>query len=120
MYIELKTGYGHNGPASIGRVKFSKSGRTIYFNSKAFKKYKGISGNYYDAETHEEYWISGVKENGSDRHWAGSGKILIDRKIVDEYLQITDQDTLDLKRFEVIDIPDEYPISRINQLENKR
>jgi hypothetical protein len=31
MYIELKTGYQDNGPAWIGRVKFSKTGQTIYF-----------------------------------------------------------------------------------------
>jgi len=28
MYIELKTGYQDNGPAWIGRVEFSQSGRT--------------------------------------------------------------------------------------------
>jgi len=33
LYIELKTGYSDNGPAWIGRVRYSKSGRTIYFNN---------------------------------------------------------------------------------------
>jgi hypothetical protein len=32
-YIELKTGYSDYGPAWIGRVKKSKSGKTIYFFS---------------------------------------------------------------------------------------
>jgi len=36
-YIELKTG-NDNGPAWIGKVKLSKTGRTIYFNDKAFRK----------------------------------------------------------------------------------
>ncbi len=33
-YIELKTGYNDNGPAWIGRVKLSGSGKTIYFNGR--------------------------------------------------------------------------------------
>ncbi|MCL2563386.1 MAG: hypothetical protein FWE08_05050 [Oscillospiraceae bacterium] len=61
-YIELKTGYADNGPAWIGKVKLSKSGNTVYFNDKAFRKCQGISGNYYDVETLEEYWISGIKK----------------------------------------------------------
>ena len=32
-YIELKTGYADNGPAWIGNVKESKTGKTIYFNN---------------------------------------------------------------------------------------
>ena len=36
-YIELKTGYADNGPAWIGKVEFSKSGKTMYFNNHAFK-----------------------------------------------------------------------------------
>lgn len=35
MYIELKTGYSDNGPAWIGMVEFSKSGKTVYFDNKA-------------------------------------------------------------------------------------
>jgi len=36
--------------------------------------------NYYDLENRESYWISGVKKNGEDRHWAGGGKIKIEKK----------------------------------------
>jgi hypothetical protein len=36
-YIELKPGYSDNGPAWIGKVEFSKSGKTVYFNGHAFK-----------------------------------------------------------------------------------
>ena len=80
-YIELKTGYNDNGPTWIGNVKESKSGKTIYFNDHAFQKYHGAFSNYIDIETGDEYWISHVKKNGEDRHWAGSGKITIDRKV---------------------------------------
>ena len=84
-YIELKTGYNDNGPAWIGKVKLSKSGQTIYFNDKAFKKCHGVYANYYDIETGDEYWISNVKKDGTDRHWAGSGKITVDKNIISEY-----------------------------------
>ncbi len=61
MYVELKSGFNDNGPAWIGKVAYSKSDRTIYSNGKAFKKGSGISGNYRDLETGDEYWISCLK-----------------------------------------------------------
>tara|TARA_R110002124_G_scaffold174214_2_gene341804 strand:+ start:1450 stop:1836 length:387 start_codon:yes stop_codon:yes gene_type:complete len=105
-YIELKSGFGDNGPAWIGIAEFSKSGRTVYFNGKALKnsKARGISGNYYDVENGDEYRISGIKKNGTDRHWAGGGKIMIDRKVVDLYLSLVDFNVLDKNRFELIDV----------------
>jgi hypothetical protein len=101
-YIELKSGYSDNGPAWIGKVEFSKSGKTMYFNGKAFKG--NAHGLCYDIETHDTYWISGIKRNGQDRHWAGNGKIFIDRTIVDEYLQLVDFDELDHKKYILTDI----------------
>ncbi len=72
-YIEQKTGYADNGPAWIARVTLSKSGQTIYFNGKALKRKRsgGGSGNYFEIGTGEEYWVSGVKKRGVNRHWAG-------------------------------------------------
>lgn len=119
LYIELKSGYSDDGPAWIGRVKYSKTGQTVYFNNKGFQKHAGISGNYIDVETGEEYWISGVKKNGEDRHWASSGKVMIDKKIIDEYLTITGQKSIDNRRLEIIDIPDEFPVERINEVVNR-
>ena len=54
-YIELKTGYNDDGPAWIGNVKESKSGKTVYFNDHAFQQCSsrgvtGIGGNYYDID----------------------------------------------------------------------
>ncbi|TNE54321.1 MAG: hypothetical protein EP338_07865 [Bacteroidetes bacterium] len=105
-YIELKTGFGDNDPAWIGMAEFSKSGRTVYFNGKALKNSnaKGIAGNYYDIENGDENWVSGIKENGTDRHWTGGGKIMIDRNIVDLYLSLVDFSSLDKNRFELVDI----------------
>ena len=118
-YIELKSGYNDNGPAWIGSVRTSRSGCTVYFNDHAFRRYNGIQGNYIDIETHEEYWISGVKKDGSDRHWAGGGKIVIDQKIVNEYLRLTGAAELDTKRFMLQDIEDIYPIERVKALLNE-
>lgn len=71
MYIEHKPpGAGDTGPARIGRVRFSKTGRTLYYGDKAFQSLKGtgVGGNYADVETGEVYWISGCKKDGTDRH----------------------------------------------------
>ncbi len=105
-YIELKTGFSNNGSTWIGMAEFSKSGRTVYFNGKALKNSnaQGIAGNYYDIESGDEYWISGIKKNGADRHWAGGGKIMIDRNMIDLYLSLVDFNSLDKNRFELVDI----------------
>ena len=38
MYIENKADRNDRGEAWIGKVEFSKTGQTIYFNNQAFKK----------------------------------------------------------------------------------
>ena len=87
MYMENKSESGDSGPARIGRVQFSKSGRSIIYRGKRFERIKGggTSGNYRDVETGEEYWISGVKRDQHDRHWAGSGPVEIDDDVREEY-----------------------------------
>lgn len=120
MYIELKSGYSDNGPAWIGLVEFSKSGQTVYFDNKALKKLKvpGPFSNHYNIETGDEYWVSGVKKNGQDRHWAGNGVIMIDKESVDEYLTFINQASLEPKKFKIV----EFAINdkqRINEIENR-
>jgi hypothetical protein len=68
MYIERKAGE-LTGAAPIGRVSFSKTGRTIYYDGRAFQSLKGqgFKANYFEVETGEEYWISGCKKDGSTR-----------------------------------------------------
>lgn len=117
-YIELKTGYSDDGPAWIGKVKISRSGNTVYFNDHAFQRHRGISGNFIDIESGDEYWISGVKKNGEDRHWAGNGKIIIDSKIIPDYLEIVGGQEIDKTKFIIESIEDIFPVERIHLLLN--
>ncbi len=75
MYIEKKED-GVNGPARIGRVAFSQTGRSVYYRGRMLQKVKGgFKANYIDAETREEYWISGCKKKGGDRLYSGTIEI---------------------------------------------
>ena len=72
MYIECKSG-GLSGPARIGRVAFSRSGRTLHYAGRKFESLKGqgFKANYVDADTGDAYWISGCKKAGGDRLYPG-------------------------------------------------
>jgi hypothetical protein len=86
MYIESKAG-GLSGPARIGRVSFSKSGRTLYYRGRTFQSLKGsgFKANYYDVETGEEYWIFGPRKDGADRLHGGSRPVEIDEDVLEDY-----------------------------------
>jgi len=86
MYIESK-GDGLNGSARIGRVTFSKTGSTIYYQGKSFQslKGKGFKSNYFEMESGEHYWISGPKKNGCDRLYGGSLPVEIDDDVREAY-----------------------------------
>ncbi len=75
-------------------------------------------GNYIDMETGESFWVSGVKKNGQDRHWAGSGKVLIEAAAVIEYLEAIKAKTLDVSRSEVTNSIRPTDIKRLSQLAN--
>ena len=96
MYIELKSGYSDDGPAWIGYGKTSKTRKTVYFR----------------------YWITGLKKDESNRHWAGHGKITIDRRAVEEYLALVGEKELPSSLFEVADMEDKFPVERANRLLN--
>jgi hypothetical protein len=83
MYVEYK-GFESVGDARIGRVTFSKTGQTIYYNDKTLaKSKKAIYGNYVDVETGENYWVSGCKKDGMDPLFAN--KVEIDDDVREEY-----------------------------------
>jgi hypothetical protein len=107
-YIELKTGYpNENGPAWIGRVTKSKTGRTYYFNGKRFWRIRMTTVSNHSSHD-GDYWISGVKKRGSNRSQRGSGKIYLQRLALDEFLSHTNQNKVDLSLYEVVDIPDDF------------
>ena len=118
MYIELKSGYADNGPAWIGFVMTSKTKKTVYFNDHAFQKWNGANSNYYDVESGDEYWISGVKKRESNRHWAGKGKIKLDRRAVDQFLALIGESELP-KLYEVVDVEDRFPVERVREMLNR-
>ena len=86
MYIESKAS-GLTGPARIGRVTFSKTGKTIYYQGRTFQSLKGrgFKSNYYDVETGERYWISGPHRDGEDRLYGGREVVEIDPDVRREY-----------------------------------
>jgi hypothetical protein len=118
-YIELTTGYHHDGPAWIANVMQSRSGQTVYFNNQALKRMEGggESGNHYDVETGDEYWVSGVKKEGGDRHWAGSGVVKVERAALEEYLAYRGKTELD-PYYEVADGLIPTDVQRFVALEN--
>ncbi|WP_128331539.1 hypothetical protein [Apibacter sp. HY039] len=120
-YIELKSGYSHNGPAWIGFVNFSKSKQTIYFNGKAFKKIGAskILGNYYDLQTMEKYWISGVKKDMTDRYKSSTGEMFIEKKAIEEYLKVIQKGNL-AKHFTICKVIESPSIDETYELENEK
>ena len=84
MYIENKSD-GIVGDARIGRVTFSKTGQSLYYDEKTFQSLngRGFKSNYYEVETGDEYWISGCKKDGTDALY--SNKVEIDGDVWDEY-----------------------------------
>lgn len=59
-----------------------------------------------------------MKKRENNRHWAGGGKIMIDRRAVNEYLTLIGEKELPLNFFEIIDIEDRFPVERVNKLLN--
>jgi hypothetical protein len=84
MYIESKAD-SLNGPARIGRVMFSKTGRTIYYKGHSFQKCSGFKSNFSEVETGDDYWISGPRRDGEDRLYASNIPVEIDDDVREEY-----------------------------------
>ncbi len=84
MYIEYK-GDGIVGPARIGRVTFSKSGKSVHYRGKTFETLNGtgFKANYFDVETREHDWISGCRKGGRDALY--STEVEIDDDVLEKY-----------------------------------
>jgi hypothetical protein len=118
IYVELKTGYSDNGTAWIGNGFFNRTRKTIYFNGQVFCRSQGISSNHIDLETRDEYWISRVKKNGTDRHWAGTGTIKIDESVIDDYLVLRGLTSLTKGKYEIVVLDNTPAKETSRELEN--
>jgi len=55
---------------------------------------------------------------GEDRHWAGSGRILIEASAVEEYLAFRNLQALDLTRYEITESVVQTDIAKFREIEN--
>jgi hypothetical protein len=88
MYIENKSGENTLiGDARIGRVTFSKTGKSVHYNGKTYQTLSGsgFKANYFETETGDYFWISGCKKDGSDRLYGERLPIYIDEDVREEY-----------------------------------
>jgi hypothetical protein len=83
MYIELKPGLA--GPARIGRVRFSKTRKTLYYGDIKLQSLKGsgFKANYYNVKSGMQYWISRCRQDGCDALYPGV--VEIDEDVREEY-----------------------------------
>ena len=86
MYIEYK-GVGLVGEARIGRVKFSKSKKSVHYQGKTFQSLQGtgFKANYFEVQSGDHYWISVYKKDGTDRLYGERLPIYIDQDVQKEY-----------------------------------
>jgi hypothetical protein len=97
MYLESKSG-SLDGPARIGRVTLSKTGKSLTYRGRTFQRLKGkalpplrrpaktFNANYFDVETGEEFWISAPRRDGQDRRYPESTRAVeIDDDVAEEY-----------------------------------
>ena len=87
MYMENKSAQGLNAVGRIGRVRFSKSYKTIYYRGHVFQRLGGggFKANYYDEATGDYWWISGPHKDGNDRLYGGQRGVEIDEDVAEEY-----------------------------------
>ena len=86
MYIECKAS-GLVGPATIGRVYFSKSGKTLYYRGLVFQSLKGAGwkANCFEINSGDHFWISGPRKDQNNRLYGGNSGVLVDEDIRAEY-----------------------------------
>jgi hypothetical protein len=86
MYVARVDPGGQTHWARIGRVTFSKSGRTLYY---AGRELRGIGQPWYvDAETGESFHVQKAREDGLDRSEGrkrGGFPVEIDQDVREQY-----------------------------------
>lgn len=120
LYVELTTNYNHDGQAWIGYGQFNRTRKTVYFNGRILGKGRSSVGNYVDIISGEECWVSGVKKNGEDRHWAGHGKIHIDKTAIKDYLKQINEEKLPSNKFVEVEFNNTPNIELASKIENQK
>lgn len=84
MYLETGGGLCIDG-GRIGRVTFSKTGKTLRYAGRQFRSLngQGYKENYYDIDSGEYYWISGPRRDGNDALYPLT--IEVDEDVREEY-----------------------------------
>jgi hypothetical protein len=84
MYIEDKS-EGLVGPARIGRVTYSKTGKSLTYRGHEYASLRGagFKANFWEVESGKQYWISGCKKDGLDSLYANV--VEIDEDVREEY-----------------------------------
>lgn len=67
----------------IGRVRLSKTGRTVFYRGRELVLTGGYKTSHMDVETRAEYWISKPRRDGEDTLYPG--RVEIDDDARDEY-----------------------------------
>ena len=80
MYIQRGSAAGR-----IGRVRVSKTGRTIYYRDLVLGSLagRGYKANVIDLATNDTYWASGPRKDGQDTLYPGL--VEIDEDVIEEY-----------------------------------
>jgi hypothetical protein len=84
MYVELKSD-GLRGEGRIVRVRYSKTGKTIYYGDRVLVSTRStpLKANFYDEKSLEDFWVSGPKKDGTDSLFPAT--INIDDEVREEY-----------------------------------
>src|SRR5690554_8001057 len=56
----------------------------------------------------------------SDRHKYGDGKIIVEKRIISDYLKIIGKSELPKSEYELTEVETEIPVQRINEIENEK
>jgi len=69
----------------IGRVRLSKTGRTLYYGELVLDSLagRGYKANFIDLANDNAYWVSGPRKDGQDTLYPGV--VAIDEDVIEEY-----------------------------------
>jgi len=86
MYIENKSA-GSSESSRIGRVMFSRTGQTVYYEGRSLQsqKLRGLKFHYEDLINGDLFVVSTPKGHGADRPAGDSCPTLIDENVREEY-----------------------------------